>query len=212
MISKTCWQRKGISVSYESIRLWCIKLGSAYAHKLKCRHIGFADTLHLDEVFIKIKGKQHYLWRAVDQDREVVDVFVQSRRNGAAARQFFKRLLRSNGGPPRSIVTDKLASYKLAQRELMPTVHHNTDKYANNRAEQSHESTRFRERGMRRFKSLSQAQLFLTNHAAVSNLFKLGRHLTSSSHYRLSRTAAFAKCEIGGCIGASEDNLAEFES
>jgi hypothetical protein len=112
--------------------------------------------------------------------------------NGAAAKQFFKRLLRSSGGEPRTIVTDRLASYKVAQRELMPTVHHNTSKYANNRAEQSHESTRFRERGMRRFKSPSQAQLFLTNHAAVSNLFNLGRHLTSASHYRRSRTAAFA--------------------
>jgi putative transposase len=122
----------------------------------------------------------------------VVDVFVQSRRNGATAKQFFKRLLRNHGGEPRTIVTDKLASYKVAQRELMPTAHHNTAKYANNRAEQSHELTRFRERGMRRFKSPSQAQLFLTNHAAVSNLFNLGRHLTSASNYRRSRTAAFA--------------------
>ena len=183
---------KGISVSYEAIRLWCIKFGPSYARKLKQRHRGFGDTFYLDEVFIKINGIQHYLWRAVDQDGEVVDVFVQSRRNGAAARQFFKRLLRSNGGPPRMIVTDKLASYKVAQRELMPTAHHNTAKYANNRAEQSHESTRFRERGMRRLKSPNQAQLFLTNHAAVSNLFNLGRHLTSASHYRRSRAAAFA--------------------
>ena len=184
--------KKGISVSYEAIRLWCIKFGPSYARKLKQRYGGFGDTFYLDEVFIKINGKQHYLWRAVDQDGEVVDVFVQSRRNGAAAKQFFKRLLRSSGGEQRTIVTDKLASYKVAQRELMPTAHHNTAKYANNRAEQSHESTRFRERGMRRFKSPSQAQLFLTNHAAVSNLFNLGRHLTSASHYRRSRTAAFA--------------------
>ncbi|REH35602.1 putative transposase [Paraperlucidibaca baekdonensis] len=183
---------KGISVSYEAIRLWCIKFGPSYARKLKQRHRGFGDTFYLDEVFIKINGKQHYLWRAVDQDGEVVDVFVQSRRNGTAAKQFFKRLLRSSGGEPRTIVTDKLASYRVAQRELMPTAHHNTAKYANNRVEQSHELTRFRERGMRRFKSPSHAQLFLTNHAAVSNLFNLGRHLTSASHYRRSRAAAFA--------------------
>ena len=164
---------KGISVSYEAIRLWCIKFGPSYARKLKQKHVGFGDTFYLDEVFIKINGKQHYLWRAVDQDGEVVDVFVQSRRNSAAAKQFFKRLLRSYGGQPRTIVTDNLASYKVAQRELMPTVHHNTAKYANNRAEQSHELKRFRERGMRRFKSPSQAQLFLTNHAAVSNLYNL---------------------------------------
>ena len=183
---------KGISVSYEAIRLWCIKFGPAYARKLKHKHGGLGDTFYLDEVFIKINGKQHYLWRAVDQDGEVVDVYVQSRRNGEAAKQFFKRLLRGSGGEPRTIVTDKLASYRVAQRELMPTAHHNTAKYANNRVEQSHELTRFRERGMRRFKLPSQAQLFLTNHAAVSNLFNLGRHLTSASHYRRSRTAAFA--------------------
>jgi len=181
---------KGISVSYEAIRLWCIKFGPAYARKLKQKHGGFDDTFYLDEVFIKINGKQHYLWRAIDQDEEIVDVFVQSRRNSGAARQFLKRLLRSNSGPPRTIVTDKLASYKVAQRELMPTVHHNTDKYANNRAEQSHDSTRFRERGMRRFKSPNQAQLFLTNHATVSNLFNPGRDLSTASHYRCSRTAA----------------------
>ena len=183
---------KGISVSYESIRLWRIKFGPAYARKLKQRHGGFGDTFYLNEVFIKINGKQHYLWRVVDQDGEVVDVYVQSRRNGAAARQFFKRLLHSHGGQPRTIVTDKLASYRVAKRELMQTVHLNTAKYANNRAEQSHESTRFRERDMRRFKSPGQAQLFLTNHAAVSNLFNLGGHLTTAGHYRRSRTAAFA--------------------
>ena len=128
----------------------------------------------------------------MDQDDEVVDVYVQSRRNGAATRQPFRRLLRSNGGDPRTIVTDKLASYRVSKRELMPSAHHDTSKYANNRAEQSHELTRFQERGMRRCKSQSQAKLFLTNHAAVSNQFNLGRHLISASHYRRSRKAAFA--------------------
>jgi putative transposase len=113
----------------------------------------------------------------------VVDVYVESRRKGAAARQFFKRLLRNHDDQPRTIVTDKLASYRVAQRELMPKVHHNTVKYVNNRAEQLHESTRFRERGMRRFKFPSQAQLFLTNDVAVSNLLNLGRHLVPASHY-----------------------------
>ena len=183
---------KGITVSYESIRLWCIKFGPTYARKLKSKHGGFGDTFYLDEVFIKINGKQHYLWRAVDQDGEVIDVFVQNRRNGAAARKFFKRLLISHGGPPRKIVTDKLASYGVAKRELMPSVHHDTSKYANNRAEQSHETTRVRERGMRRFKSPLQAQQFVSNHAAVANLFNLGRHLIKASHYRNSREIAFA--------------------
>jgi putative transposase len=124
----------------------------------------------------KINGKQHYLWRAVDQDGEVVDVFLQARRDGAAAKRFFKRLLRSHGGEPRKIVTDKLRSYGVAHRELIPDVIHDDSQYANNRAEQSHEATRVRERVMRgpasrKFKSTGQAQRFLGAHAAVSNLF-----------------------------------------
>jgi putative transposase len=134
----------------------------------------------MDEVFIKINGKQHCLWRAVDQDGEVVDVYLQSRRDGAAAKRFFKCLLRSHGGEPRKIVTDKLRSYGVAHRELMPDVIHDTSQYANNRAEQSHEATRVRERVMRgpasrKFKSVRPAQRFLGAHAAVSNLFNLGR-------------------------------------
>ena len=142
---------------------------------------------------IQINGKQHYLWRAVDQDGEVVDVYLQSKRDGAAAKRFFKRLLRSNGGEPRKIVTDKLRSYGVAHRELMPDVIHSTEQYENNRAEQSHEPTRVRERVMRRFKSVRQAQRFLGTHAAVSNLFNMGRHLVRAEHYRNLRTTAFAE-------------------
>jgi putative transposase len=117
---------------------------------------------------IQINGKQHYLWRAVDQDGEVVDVYLQTKRNGAAAKRFFKRLLRNYGGEPRKICTDKLRSYGVAHRELMPDVIHDTSQYANNRAEQSHEGTRVRERGMRRFKSMRQAQRFLGGHSGAS--------------------------------------------
>jgi len=109
---------------------------------------------------VKINSKQHYLWRAVDQDGEVVDVYLQEKRDGAAAKRFFKRLLRSHGGEPRKIVTDKLRSYGVAHRELMPDVIHDNSQYANNRAEQSHEPTRVRERVMRKFKSTGQAQSF----------------------------------------------------
>ena len=182
---------RGISVSYETIRLWCIKFGTRYARRLKQRHRGYGDTLHLDEVFVNINGKQQYLWRAVDQDGEVVDVYLQARRDGAAAKRFFKRLMRRCDGEPRNIVTDKLRSYGVAHRELMPDVLHNTARYANNRAEQSHESTRVRERGMRRFKSPKQAQRFLSAHAAVYNLFNLGRHLVRAEHYRNLRISAF---------------------
>ena len=96
---------RGITVSYETIRLWCIKFGAAYARRLKRRHGGYGDTFYIDEVFVKINGKQYYLWRAVDQDGEVVDVFLQARRDGAAARRFFKRLICNHGGEPRKIVT-----------------------------------------------------------------------------------------------------------
>ena len=109
---------RGIIVSYESIRYWCIKFGSKYSRRLKRRHQGFGDTLFMDEVFVKIGGIQHYLWRAVDQDGEVVDVFLQKSRNAEAAKRFFKRLFKSHKGKPRKIVTDKLASYGVAHREL----------------------------------------------------------------------------------------------
>jgi len=184
---------RGITVSYESIRLWCIKFGPKYGRRLKRKHQGYGDTFFIDEVFVKINGKQHYLWRAVDQDGEVVDVFLQVRRDGTAAKRFFKRLLKSHGGEPRKIVTDKLRSYGVAHREVMPEAIHITDQYANNRAEQSHEPTRIRERGMRRFKSSSQAQTFLGVHAAIYNLFNLGRHLISAEHYRKLREGAFGR-------------------
>ncbi len=188
---------RGITVSRESIRLWCIKFGALYARRLKRKHRGYGDTFFIDEVFVKINGKRYYLWRAVDQDGDVVDVFLQPKRDGAAAKRFFKRLLRSHGRKPRKIVTDKLRSYGVAHREVIPEVEHNTEQYANNRAELSHQPTRVRERGMRRFKSTSQAQKFLGVHAAVYNLFNLGRHLAKAVHYRNLRESA------SGCWSAA---------
>jgi len=164
------------------------------------RHQGYGDTFFIDEVLVKIRGKQHYLWRAVDQDGEVVDVFLQVRRDGRAAMRFFKRLLKAHRGEPRRVVTDKLRSYGVADRELMPDTIHDTAQYANNRAELSHQPTRVRERGMRRFKSTRQAQRFLSAHAAVYNLFNLGRHLISAKHYRLFRQRAFASWEYATAI------------
>ena len=184
---------RGITVSREAIRLWCIKFGALYTRRLKQRHRGYGDTFYIDEVFVKINGKQHYLWRVVDQDGEVVDVFLQAKRDGAAAKRFFKRLLRSHGDEPRKIVTDKLRSYGVAHRDLIPEAIHSTQQYENNRAEQPHEAIRVRERGMRRFKSVSQDQRFVTAHAAVSNLFNLGRHLVRAQHYRDLRIGAFGE-------------------
>ena len=172
--------------------MWCNRFEPKYAAQLKRKHRGYGDTFFIDEVFIRIGGKQHYLWRAVDQDGEVVDVFLQKRRDGAAAKRFFKRLLKKHRDEPRKIVTDKLRSYGVAHRELIPDTIHDTSQYANNRAELSHQPTRVRERGMRRFKSVVHAQRFLGVHATVYNLFNLGRHLISASHYRLIRMRAFA--------------------
>ncbi len=183
---------RGIDVRYESVRLWCNKFGPKYARRLKRRHQGFGDTFFIDEVFVKIDGKPHYLWRAVDQDGEVIDVFLQSRRDGKAAKRFFRRLLITHRSEPRKIVTDKLRCYGVAHRELIPDTIHDTSQYANNRAELSHQPTRVRERGMRRFKSMRQAQRFLKVHAAVYNLFNLGRHLVSAKNYRFFRLRAFA--------------------
>ena len=184
---------RGIIVTREAIRLWCIKFGAIYTRRLKRKHRGYGDTFYIDEVFVKVNGKQYYLWRAVDQDGEVVDVYLQAKRDGVATKRFLKRLLRSHGGEPRKIVTDKLRSYGVAHRELMPDVIHSTEHYENNRAEQSHEATRVRERGMRRFKSVRQAQRFLSAHAAISNLFNLGKHLVRAQHYRNLRVSAFSE-------------------
>jgi putative transposase len=182
---------RGINVTYEAIRLWCNRFGPKYAARLKRKHWGYGDTFFIDEIFIRIDGKQQYLWRAVDQDGEVVDVFLQNRRDGAAAKRFFKRLLKKHRDEPRKIVTDKLRSYGVAHRELIPDTIHDTSQYANNRAELSHQPTRVRERGMRRFKSVVQAQRFLGVHSAVYNLFNLGRHLVSAKIYRSLRLRAF---------------------
>jgi putative transposase len=192
--------QRGINVTHESIRLWCNKFGSKYAEKLRRKHPGYGDTFFIDEVFIKVEGKQRYLWRAVDQDGEVVDVFLQQRRDAQAAKRFFGRLLKKHKGEPREIVTDKLRSYVVAHRELIPKTIHNMEKYANNRAELSHQPTRARERGMRRFKSMKQAQRFLNAHAAVYNLFNLGRHLVSAETYRYFRSRSFTSWKSAAMV------------
>ena len=184
-----------MTVSYEAIRLWYNKFGPKYARRLRRKHQGYGDTFFIEEVFVKIRGQRHYLWRAVDQDGEVIDVYLQKRSDGKAAKRFFKRLLNKHKDEPRKIVTDKLRSYEVAHRELIPETIHDTTQYANNRCELSHEPIRVRERGMRKFKSMHQAQRFLGAHAAVYNLFNLGRHLVSAENYRYFRQRAFASWE-----------------
>src|ERR1700746_394521 len=152
---------RGLAVSYETIRRWCAKFGQAYASGLRRRRARPGDKWHCDEVFIRINGTQHYLWRAVDQHGNVLDILVQSRRNAVAGKRFFRKLLKRLRYVPRVVVTDKLASYQVAHRDVLPSVTHRRSKYLNNRAENSHQPTRIRERAMKRFASPGQAQRFL---------------------------------------------------
>ena len=145
--------RTGVTVTYEAIRLWCRTFGLNYARRLRRRRGRQGDTWYLDELFVKIQGQQQYLWRAVDEDGDVLDILVQSRRNRRAATRFFRKLLKRQGREPRRLITDKLRSYSAAHRTVMPSVIHSTQQYENNRAEVSHQSTRQRERQMRRFRS-----------------------------------------------------------
>ena len=140
---------------------------------MKRRQGTLGDTWYLDEVFVTIQGQRQYLWRAVDQDGDTLDILVQRRRDRRAAERFFRKLLKGQASVPRMMVTDKLKSYSAARRTTMPSVVHVTQQYANNRAEVSHEPTRRREYQMRRFKSPGQAQRFLAVHAVVGNLFRL---------------------------------------
>ncbi len=137
---------RGVIVSYESVRRWCLKFGRSFADKLRRRRPRPGDTWQLDEVFLRINGEQHYLWRAVDQHGVVLDILVQNRRNAAAAKRFFKRLLRGLQYKPRRLITDGLRSYGVAKRAVLPEVRHRTSRYLNNRAENSHRPTRRRER------------------------------------------------------------------
>jgi putative transposase len=182
---------RNISVSYEAIRLWVNKFGTEFAQRLRRRHSGFGGTYFLDEIFVRIGGTQHYLWRAVDQDGEVVDVYLQTRRDAKAAKRFFQRIVKA-GRKPREIITDKLRSYGVAHRSLIPRAKHNTEQYANNRAELYHQPTRVRERVMRRFKSIKQAQRFLKGHAGVYNLLNLHRHSLGIRYFKLFRIRSFA--------------------
>ena len=182
---------RGIVVSHESIRQWCLKFGSGFARRLRRRRPKPGDTWHLDEVFLKINGELFYLWRAVDQHGVVLDILVQDRRNATAAKRFFKHLLAGLKYKPRRIVTDGLRSYGAAKREVLPEVRHRTSRYLNNRAENSHRPTRRRERQMQRFKSPEQAQRFLSSHAMIYGHFRPRRHLMTADQYRRAHTEAF---------------------
>src|SRR6185295_2452944 len=182
---------RGIVVSHETVRQWGRKFGQTFANRIRRRLPCAGDKWHLDEVCLMIRGKKHWLWRAVDQDGIVLDVLVQSRRDKKAAKRLLRKLLKRRTRVPRVMVTDKLASYGAAKAEVMPSVEHRRHKGLNNRAENSHQPTRRRERQMKRFKSAGQAQRFLSAHDQINNLFHLRRDHITASQYRAARTQAF---------------------
>ena len=182
---------RGIIVSYEAIRKWCRKFGQSYANRLRRRRPCPRDKWHLDEVFIKINGKLYYLWRAVDQDSNVLDILVQSRRNKQVAKKFFRKLLKGLSYVPRVVITDKLKSYGAAKREILPGVEHRQSRYLNNRCENSHLPTRQRERRMQRFKSPGHAQRFLSAYGPIAQHFRPRRHLLRASEYRQAMAQRF---------------------
>jgi putative transposase len=182
---------RGIVLSYETVRRWTHKFGQQYANDLRRRRPQPGDTWHLDEVFLTINGKTAYLWRAVDQYGTVLDILVQSRRNKGAAKKFFRKLLKGCIYVPRVIITDKLASYGAAKREILHSVEHRQHRRLNNRAENSHQPTRQRERTMRRFKSAGHAQRFLSAFGPIRDHFCPRRHRLKATAYRQIRGERF---------------------
>jgi putative transposase len=195
---------RGIDVSHETVRQWGLKFGQAFANQIRRRLPRASDKWHLDEVVVRIAGKKHWLWRAVDQDGTVLDILVQGRRNKHAAKRLLRKLLKKQCRPPRVMVTDKLASYGAAKKEIMPGVEHRQHKGLNNRAENSHQPTRRRERQMKRFKSSRQAQRFLAAHDQINNLFHLRRHHLPAAQYRAARAQALRTwAEVTGVAAAA---------
>ena len=188
---------RGVILTYETVRQRCRTFGQTDANALRHRQSRPSDTWHLDAVFVSINGATHYLWRAVDQEGNVLDILVQSRRDKGAARKFFRRLLKGLQYVPRVIITDKLASYDAARREALPSVEHRRHKGLNNWAGNSHQPTRERERRMRRFKSPGHAQRFLAAYGPIASHCRPRRHRRTAASYRQTRDERFATWRVG---------------
>jgi putative transposase len=195
---------RGIILSHETVRQWCAKFGQTYANALRRRRARLGDKWHVDEVFITISGQRRYLWRAVDQHGNVLDILVTSRRDTTAATRFFRKLLKGLEYVPRVLITDKLRSYGAARRRVMRSVEHRRSKYLNNRAENSHQPTRQRERAMKRFTSARHAQRILSAFTGISPHFRPGRHRLSAEEYRREMTDRFTTwTEVTGTATAA---------
>jgi putative transposase len=184
---------RGLDVSYETVRSWVVKFGPIIARRLRRCRPRPSDRWHLDEMVVRIAGTRMYLWRAVDHEGEILDVLVQRRRDRCAAIRLMRKLFRKQGFAPKMVVTDKLRSYGAAFRHIRLACHHEQGLRKNNRAENSHQVVRRRERKMQRFKLARSAQRFLSVHSAVYNNFNLQRHLVSRSTLRIFRAEATAQ-------------------
>ncbi len=182
---------RGVEVSYETIRRWVARFGPEIARRLGRQRRKARPQWHLDEMFVSIGGRRMYLWRAVDQNGEVLDVLVQAKRDKQAARRLLRKLLKKHARPPRTIVTDKLQSYAAAIRELGLTGTHHQSKWKNNRIEGSHVPIRLRQRKMQRFRTPGSTQRSLSIHALLYNHFNTRRHLVPANEHRALRSQAF---------------------
>lgn len=187
---------RGVDVSYEAVRFWWHRFGPMFAAEIRKRQIEAMKSSrwrwHLDEMFVKINGETHYLWRAVDHEGKVLESFVTKRRTKKAALNFLKKAMRKHG-QPEEIVTDRLRSYGAALKEIGAEDRQETGRWLNNRAENSHLPFRRRERAMLRFRRMRSLQKFAAVHASVSNHFNQERSLNSRAHFKLNRAAALAE-------------------
>jgi putative transposase len=204
MVEEMLAARSILLVSHETVRQWALKFGQQFADAIRRRLPQAGDKWHLDEVAIKIAGKTHWLWRAVDQHGVVLDVLVQSRRDAQAAKRLLRKLLKRQGRAPRVMITDKLASYAAAKKDVMAGVEHRRHKGLNNRAENSRQPTRRRERQMKRYKSAGQVQRFLSAHDPINNPFPLRCNHVTAAQYRAARARAFEVwAEMTGATAAA---------
>jgi transposase-like protein len=192
---------RGFDMSYETVRRWVLKFGPAIARRLRGRRPRPSDRWHLDEMVVRIAGKRMYLWRAVDNEGEILDMLVQRRRDTRSALRLMRKLLKKQGFVPKLLVTDKLRSYASAARHLRLTCRHEQGLRKNTRAENSHQPVRRRERKLQRFKSARSAQRFLSMHGAVYNTFNFQRYLISRSTLQIFLAEATAEWQ--GAVAAA---------
>ena len=186
---------RGLDISYETLWRWFIKFGVPIAQNLRRNRPRPSNYWYLDEMVIVIRGRRHWLWRAVDNEGEVLDFLVQSKRNAGAALRLMRKLLKKQGGAPTRITTDKLRSYDVAIRTFGLTAEHIDDKRVNNREENSRQPVRRGERKQQRFKSPGSAQYFLNIQSATYNNFYVPRHLLNRPTFKRLRTDAFSVWE-----------------